>query len=585
VVEVEAATAAVAAGASARVVGEAACEVLTEAWLETDASGATRNATGVGLIAGYNVPLDSDVCRHARLHLVASQATNVTLADGTANYAGEVSEYCCDSDLAPFDDYVRFDHFGQAVFVVLQVMTIDGWNEVTWPICDANGWLKPMIYTAVVVVIGGFVVLQLFTSVICKAVRENVNDETIVDEERDVAVAVAAVSATVRETTRLDDETRKTIDDAEKEYVRSEFALFFRAIVENEKFNMFVMACICGNTLLMMSNHHEPAEWYVDASHVSELAFTIVFIVEFAFKHLGLGLWGYWSEPWNRLDGFIVLVSIGEFIMGSGVNPTFLRVFRIFRIVRGLRMLRENREFVKIINCAIFSVKAMWVFLLVWGLFMFIFAILGVQLFGGRGELDSDRLGFRDVGSALLTLFVVSTGENTFEVAYATMQATGSNWAGLYMVVWLIITTIMLSLILGILLYAISARKDELEAEETAEKGPPGDDGGYKEDGKEDPDAGHFKTHQATSGEPSDARDARRLESARRRRMEIRATADVAVVRRWLVAIGEEKHDAASMAVEKDLTPGEKLAARASPRRVQQTPAAQRQDERHRVRA
>ena len=33
-------------------------------------------------------------------------------------------------------------------------------------------------------------------------------------------------------------------------------------------------------------------------------------------------------------------------------------------------------------------------------------------------------------------------------------------------------------------------------------------------------------------------------------------------MRRWLVAIGEEKHDAASMAVEKDLTPGEKLAAR-----------------------
>ena len=115
------------------------------------------------MIAGYNVPLDSDVCRHARLQPWRTQATNVTLADGTANYAGEVSEYCCDSDLAPFDDYVRFDHFGQAVFLVLQVMTIDGWNEVTWPICDANGWAKPMIYTAVVVVIGGFVVLQLFT--------------------------------------------------------------------------------------------------------------------------------------------------------------------------------------------------------------------------------------------------------------------------------------------------------------------------------------------------------------------------------------------------------------------------------------
>ena len=205
---------------------------------------------------------------------------------------------------------------------------------------------------------------------------------------------------------------------------------------------------------------------------------------------------------------------------------------------------------------------------------MFIFAILGVQLFGGRGELDSDRLGFRDVGSALLTLFVVSTGENTFEVAYATMQATGSNWAGLYMVVWLIITTDHAEPRPG------DPHRRHLRAKGRARGGGdgredrtprPGDDGGWKEDRKEDPDAGPFKTHQATSGEPPDARDARRLESARRRRMEIRATADVAVVRRWLVAIGEEKHDAADGGGEGSDPRGEARGA-ASPRRVQPRP-------------
>ena len=49
-------------------------------------------------------------------------------------------------------------------------------------------------------------------------------------------------------------------------------------------------------------------------SHL-ESAFTVIFIVEFTLKHLGLGVQGYWGETWNRLDGFIVLSSVFELVM------------------------------------------------------------------------------------------------------------------------------------------------------------------------------------------------------------------------------------------------------------------------------
>jgi hypothetical protein len=255
-------------------------------------------------------------------------------------------------------------------------------------------------------------------------------------------------------------------------------------------------------------------------------------------------------------------------------------------------VLRENKEFVRILESAINGVQAMWVFLVVWALLLIIFAILGVQLFGGQGELDDERLGFKDVGAALLTLFVVSTGENTFEVAYATIVAT-DEWSGLYMIAWLVISTAVLSLILGILIDSITAEGDEeqaalLEAEKEkmdhgAEKKRSGfaesiekryafdeeDDDAFDDDvGKE-----RAKTSTTTKGKKprvlvdpvaekarKDAEKALATKLERKRLSHSRA--DVAVVRRWLVSIGETSHTRESLAAERALTPGQRLAAR-----------------------
>ena len=57
-------------------------------------------------------------------------------------------------------------------------------------------------------------------------------------------------------------------------------------------------------------------------------------------------------------------------------------------------------------------------------LFITVFAILGMQLFGGSGDMNMHRSHFDNFGTAVMTLFIMCTGENTFSIGWDLMQAT-----------------------------------------------------------------------------------------------------------------------------------------------------------------
>ena len=52
--------------------------------------------------------------------------------------------YCCDSGVyPPFDNYLNFDNFARGMFIVLHVITIDGWNELAWPVRETRAGYVP----------------------------------------------------------------------------------------------------------------------------------------------------------------------------------------------------------------------------------------------------------------------------------------------------------------------------------------------------------------------------------------------------------------------------------------------------------
>ena len=116
-----------------------------------------------------------------------------------------------------------------------------------------------------------------------------------------------------------------------------------------------------------------------------DLVATSIFVVEMLAKiiHLGL-LWtpnAYLSTAWNRLDGFIVTASIIS-IFGSG-SPAF-RVLRVLRVLRPLRLI-SRFEGMRLAVTLLFKVMPkVFDVLLIYVVFLDVFAILGVQLFAGK---------------------------------------------------------------------------------------------------------------------------------------------------------------------------------------------------------
>jgi len=77
----------------------------------------------------------------------------------------DVGEICCNSNTYPQAGFLSFDNFWRSAIIVLQTITIDGWNESAKLAADASGIVRVGPYFAILVFFGGFYVLQLFTSV------------------------------------------------------------------------------------------------------------------------------------------------------------------------------------------------------------------------------------------------------------------------------------------------------------------------------------------------------------------------------------------------------------------------------------
>ena len=148
----------------------------------------------------------------------------------------------------------------------------------------------------------------------------------------------------------------------------------------------------------------------MSALTVVNKAFSAVFIVEALLKIFGLGPRRYIMNRWNQVDFLIVLMSLPELFLDVGIAGPMFRLFRVgrlFRLVQRAKGLRTLFNTLIVSLPAIFNVGSL-LFLL-----MFVYAVLGMSLFGDLASNGAPfaLTSFRTFGSSLLTLFRVFTGD------------------------------------------------------------------------------------------------------------------------------------------------------------------------------
>jgi len=425
----------------------------------------------------------------------------------------------------------HFDNVLWAMVSLFQAISLEGWVDIMYTVMDGSG-LFSFIYFLFVIILGALIVINLFLAVLCDNFNMADSDPEMGEEEE---VDGEAETKREMETLSWPNPVRQACLDMCKRPI----------------FNQVIFGCICLNTILMMvyfkpqpGNGEEVLTSRRDYDYMPEALWrtlwifnatlTAIFVAESAIKLIGLGPRLFVKDSFNIFDIVVVFVSLIELsldIVGQvsddfGSNIPGLSVLRAFRIFRLLKLVRSVPSLRRILATLVNSIKSVFYLFLLLLLMMVIFALLGMELFGGyyprpeyhytqhsmpevfeckphnltnffipenqaladAGKLGMDckikwgtqtaigedmtRYNFDSFGDAFLSIFVVLSGENWNEIYFAQHRATWDDGLqGMFATIYFLILFVVGNLLLFNLFIAIllSNFDDDDEEEEEME--------------------------------------------------------------------------------------------------------------------
>ncbi len=237
-------------------------------------------------------------------------------------------------------------------------------------------------------------------------------------------------------------------------------------LVTNRYFYFTMTLMVVLNTIVLSLNHYGIDPEMEEGLNSLNYAFTMLFVAETALKVIGLGIRGYFKDRLHLFDSSIVIFSLIE-LMLTGSKTVFsafrairiLKTFRVLRVARLFRYLQPLARILKVIGASISKIIYLALLLL---LFIVIFALVGMEIFGGKFNFEegNSRSNFDTFYNSFITVFQILTMENWQIVLYDGMRAVG-NAACLYFILWIFIGNyILLNLFLAIVLDSFAV--DEL---------------------------------------------------------------------------------------------------------------------------
>lgn len=306
------------------------------------------------------------------------------------------------------------------------------------------------------------------------------------------------VSSSTFEQARLNKQSSQTIDALLAEIVVKKAAKKdAHWLIDSKAFQGTVYAAISLNSIQMglAVDYWEEKEVWEAFEHL----FTAIFLIEMVIKLRFLGK-DYFSEGWNRMDCFLVCMSILDNWMispamgdGSALSQlSVLRLLRVLRVARMARLLKVFKELWIILKGILESLRVMfWVTVLLL-LTLYVCSIMCVDILG-RKEVGFD--GFDDnqenidatlqianwnnyqhfgtMGRSMYTLFNICILSEFTEIGRPTLERQPAMI--FFFVLFIVFTTFgVLNVIIGVIvdntMEAAKSMEQDLEAAEKKEK-------------------------------------------------------------------------------------------------------------------
>ncbi|XP_051806602.1 voltage-dependent N-type calcium channel subunit alpha-1B-like isoform X12 [Acanthochromis polyacanthus] len=314
---------------------------------------------------------------------------------------------------------------------------------------------------------------------VLKRTKKSKNDLISAEEGEDHFTDISSVgSPFARASVKSKNESSSYLRRKEK---RIRFTI--RRLVKSQSFYWTVLCLVGLNTLCVAIVHYDQPEWLTYALYLAEFVFLGLFLAEMSMKMYGLGPQNYFHSSFNCFDFGVIIGSIFEVIWaaikpGASFGISVLRALRLLRIFKVTKYWNSLRNLVvSLLN----SMKSIISLLFLLFLFIVVFALLGMQLFGGQFNFEDETptTNFDTFPAAILTVFQILTGEDWNAVMYHGIESQGGVHGGMFSSIYFIVLTLfgnytLLNVFLAIavdnLANAQELTKDEEEQEEAINK-------------------------------------------------------------------------------------------------------------------
>jgi voltage-gated sodium channel type II alpha len=230
-------------------------------------------------------------------------------------------------------------------------------------------------------------------------------------------------------------------------------------IVFDPFMELFITLCIVVNTLFMAMDHHNMDKDFENILQQGNYFFTATFAIEAAMKLIALSPKFYFREGWNIFDFVIVALSLLELGLASVSGLSVLRSFRLLRVFKLAKSWPTLNLLISIMGKTVGDLGNLTFVL---AIIIFIFAVMGMQLFGKNyieenfGGEDIPRWNFKDFMHSFMIVFRVLCGE-WIESMWDCMRVSGAPCVPFFLATVVIGNLVVLNLFLALLLSSFGA--------------------------------------------------------------------------------------------------------------------------------
>ncbi|XP_008576555.1 PREDICTED: voltage-dependent L-type calcium channel subunit alpha-1C [Galeopterus variegatus] len=329
-----------------------------------------------------------------------------------------------------------FDNVLAAMMALFTVSTFEGWPELLYRSIDSHTEDKGPIYNyrveisiffIIYIIIIAFFMMNIFVGFVIVTFQEQGEQEY--------------------KNCELDKNQRQCVEYALKarplrRYIpknQHQYKVWY--VVNSTYFEYLMFVLILLNTICLAMQHYGQSCLFKIAMNILNMLFTGLFTVEMILKLIAFKPKHYFCDAWNTFDALIVVGSIVDIAI-TEVNPAehtqcspsmnaeensriSITFFRLFRVMRLVKLLSRGEGIRTLLWTFIKSFQALpYVALLIVMLF-FIYAVIGMQVFGKIALNDTTEINrnnnFQTFPQAVLLLFRCATGEAWQDIMLACM--------------------------------------------------------------------------------------------------------------------------------------------------------------------